>query len=562
MQFEEAARLILQGMIPGTVPEDTGAWVGDIVAKSLSSLGPEEWGVIFVPQFGTYAGGYQTHSANESKRENRINNQIVKAMETPEPEKAFHRIEAIYGIKTVPVEKNFTSPIGVIWYSASGPDFAALNQIQLVADLISVIVLNDKYNIAFKLLAEDDWSDVSQYHKTFQKVAERCREAIHCADVTIWLKSSNDLLKSVGTTSTGKIDMHIGNGLAGNIFFHDDPVIVNRLTDRSEVEMYSPKGVAHEDVVKRKRWRSACFVPLRIGDERIGVTAVYSKRFMGINNVDKAIAVAFCQKLCTSYTQVNKLIELQNMEKKLHAIAPTISASLVSMAQVHDAKNILNFLQSEIGKITKRNEREKESVNYKSGALSATYVTRLQKILKRIGDHTQATTDRREKHDISEIVGEIFEFASKSTDVEIRFLNKIPKGTIIKCDGIAIERLVTNIVANSVYFLEDDLKPGSKKIEAKLEGRDRNFVHVTITDNGIGMTTQSIERLFEYTFTTKPNEGMGFGLAISNQIVLAHGGDLIFESELGEWTKASILLPVEGRVVKLGIDAVLGGDVF
>jgi signal transduction histidine kinase len=50
-------------------------------------------------------------------------------------------------------------------------------------------------------------------------------------------------------------------------------------------------------------------------------------------------------------------------------------------------------------------------------------------------------------------------------------------------------------------------------------------VLVAVQDSGIGLDPQSMERLFEAFYTTKP-EGMGMGLSISRSIIEAHGGRL------------------------------------
>jgi len=55
-----------------------------------------------------------------------------------------------------------------------------------------------------------------------------------------------------------------------------------------------------------------------------------------------------------------------------------------------------------------------------------------------------------------------------------------------------------------------------------------------------------MERIFDPFFTTKPrDEGTGLGLSISHGIVKDHHGELYFESEPGEYTKAILILPVD-----------------
>ena len=70
-------------------------------------------------------------------------------------------------------------------------------------------------------------------------------------------------------------------------------------------------------------------------------------------------------------------------------------------------------------------------------------------------------------------------------------------------------------------------------------------VQVRIRDNGTGMPPEVIEKMFNPFFTTKPTDkGTGLGLSICNDIVRRHGGEILVESEPGEYTEMIIDLPL------------------
>ena len=74
---------------------------------------------------------------------------------------------------------------------------------------------------------------------------------------------------------------------------------------------------------------------------------------------------------------------------------------------------------------------------------------------------------------------------------------------------------------------------------------DEDRVHVRIRDNGTGMPPEVIEKMFNPFFTTKPTDkGTGLGLSICNDIVRRHGGEILVESEPGEFTEMTIDLPL------------------
>ena len=114
-------------------------------------------------------------------------------------------------------------------------------------------------------------------------------------------------------------------------------------------------------------------------------------------------------------------------------------------------------------------------------------------------------------------------------------------------------RVFLNIVNNGCYATnekrmtltengeESDYSP-TLWLSTQLE-EDR--VHIRIRDNGTGMPQEVIEKMFNPFFTTKPTDkGTGLGLSICNDIVRRHGGEILVESEPGEFTEMTIDLPL------------------
>jgi PAS domain S-box-containing protein len=73
----------------------------------------------------------------------------------------------------------------------------------------------------------------------------------------------------------------------------------------------------------------------------------------------------------------------------------------------------------------------------------------------------------------------------------------------------------------------------------------RHWLRLTVEDHGAGIPEDLRARIFEPFFTTKPRDkGTGLGLSISHGIVKDHGGELSVESEVGQWTRFHVDLPV------------------
>ena len=79
-----------------------------------------------------------------------------------------------------------------------------------------------------------------------------------------------------------------------------------------------------------------------------------------------------------------------------------------------------------------------------------------------------------------------------------------------------------------------------------IEKDGSGWIRTTVTDAGPGVSEDVRERMFDPFFTTKPRDkGTGLGLSISHGIVKDHGGELTVESQIGEWTRVHLDLPVD-----------------
>ncbi|RME26407.1 MAG: sensor histidine kinase, partial [Deltaproteobacteria bacterium] len=74
----------------------------------------------------------------------------------------------------------------------------------------------------------------------------------------------------------------------------------------------------------------------------------------------------------------------------------------------------------------------------------------------------------------------------------------------------------------------------------------------TVSDNGIGMDTESREKAFSLFFSTKGTEGTGLGLFVADKIAKAHGGRIGLESAPGMGTRFTVELPRDLRKHQAG----------
>jgi signal transduction histidine kinase len=111
-------------------------------------------------------------------------------------------------------------------------------------------------------------------------------------------------------------------------------------------------------------------------------------------------------------------------------------------------------------------------------------------------------------------------------------------------DAVKLKRVVTNLIGNAIKFTP---KAGIIKLNAFIQGSD---IRVEVIDNGIGIATDNLERVFHKFFQvdssyTRVAAGIGMGLPLARELVEIHGGHLWAESKgLGKGSRFIFTLPI------------------
>jgi len=111
-----------------------------------------------------------------------------------------------------------------------------------------------------------------------------------------------------------------------------------------------------------------------------------------------------------------------------------------------------------------------------------------------------------------------------------------------QADRQAVRSLLINLLENGLDACR--VKAGERAGEVGLVVRDEGGrVTFEVSDNGIGMDRETKEKAFGLFFTSKGVKGTGLGLFIANKIAMAHGGEVELESEEGQGTRITVVIP-------------------
>lgn len=133
----------------------------------------------------------------------------------------------------------------------------------------------------------------------------------------------------------------------------------------------------------------------------------------------------------------------------------------------------------------------------------------------------------------------------EAKDKGITMVNEIPNDLpAVMADAGKIRHVFVNLFSNAFRFT----KPGGTiTLRAELKS---DFVHFYVEDTGKGIPAEHIKHLFKQFYRVPGQDeksGVGLGLSIVKEIILAHGGDVSVESELGKGTVISFSLPINKK---------------
>jgi two-component system, cell cycle sensor histidine kinase and response regulator CckA len=224
----------------------------------------------------------------------------------------------------------------------------------------------------------------------------------------------------------------------------------------------------------------------------------------------------------------------------------------------HDFNNILtsiiNSTELAIGDITPGTQTEADLQR----VLKAAH--RGGQVVQQILSFSRPSTEGFHSTDLADIIQEVVQLMKASTPANIKVTSHIEDttNTFAHADPTQMHQAILNLATNAYHALRT--KGGHLQIELTNTQRktstksgtappSKNFIKLSVTDNGPGIPEDIINKIFDPFFSTKSKtEGTGLGLAVVHGIILNHQGTIKVKSSTGKGTTFEILLPaVKGR---------------
>ena len=282
------------------------------------------------------------------------------------------------------------------------------------------------------------------------------------------------------------------------------------------------------------------------------------------------------------------LRELKTAQASLIQAEKMASLGQLTAGIAHEIKNPLNFVNNFAGLSNellgelkdiaapaietldaKTRADLDETIEMLSGNLEkiAEHGRRADNIVKSMLEHSRGVSGERREVDLNGLIDEALNLAyhgaraqdpsfnitmERDFDAALRPIELVPQD---------MTRVFLNLFGNGFYAANKRaLADGDAAFRPVLRVAthdDGGSVEIKVRDNGIGISPDIKDKLFQPFFTTKPTgEGTGLGLSISYDIVTQeHGGTISVESEAGGFTEFTIRLPRGGQATASGARA-------
>jgi two-component system, NtrC family, sensor histidine kinase HydH len=155
-------------------------------------------------------------------------------------------------------------------------------------------------------------------------------------------------------------------------------------------------------------------------------------------------------------------------------------------------------------------------------------------------DYARAKKPQLRSTPLKALLEQSLELCDECSDVVIDARAE-PADSIALLDAGDVTQILSNLIRNAVQAIRENGVGGRVTVRAR---RDALGVTLTVTDDGPGIPSEVLTRIFEPLFTTR-STGTGLGLAIARDLVAAHGGTITVSSTVGRGAAFTVMIPQE-----------------
>jgi two-component system, cell cycle sensor histidine kinase and response regulator CckA len=295
---------------------------------------------------------------------------------------------------------------------------------------------------------------------------------------------------------------------------------------------------ARKSVIEKGEWMGELRQRTKDGKEII----VESRWTLVCYNEEKPKSVLVIN---TDITEKKKLEEQTFRTQRLESIG------MLASGIAHDLNNVLTPIMLSIQMLK---EKLKDEQSQKVLTILGQNSERAANLIKQIMLFARGIEGERKSLQVKHIISEIEKVAKETFPRNIEIKTDIQKDLwMTSGDATQLHQVIMNLCMNARDAMPDG---GNLSITASnfyvdeiytrmnIEAKVGQYIVITVSDTGIGIPPEIMDKIFEPFFTTKEHgKGTGLGLSTSLGIVKSHGGFIDVQSEVGGGTAFRVYLP-------------------
>ena len=274
--------------------------------------------------------------------------------------------------------------------------------------------------------------------------------------------------------------------------------------------------------------RTGLFVPLLKDNEIVGIIALGRKQVQPFTDKQISLFRDFAAQATIALESTRRERQYREMQSELAHANRVATMGQLTASIAHEIKQPIAAARNNAGAALRFLDKSPPDVAEVREALTCIVndADRASDVVDRIGSLIKKAPPRKEVVDLNAAILEVTaltrsEAVKTGVTVGTQLAGELPR---IQCDRVQLQQVMLNLIVNAIQSMSG-VEDGNRELHISTASIEPEGVCVAVRDTGHGLRPESLPRLFEPFYTTKP-DGMGMGLSICRSIIEAHGGRL------------------------------------